>query len=193
MVRTKKVGNKLAVKGIDTGRALFGVVAIPVFFVLYLLTFILMERNQQVGEYIELSLIVVLLLMVVAFILSLHSYRKSAGLIFLFNKSNGIVEAFRHKGLVSKYSLGRNVKLKLQRAQGIVWTIGGGSERLLTYHAVLNGSKGEVWIGASAFTQRGLLKKVKVISDYYNAQHEVSEDILNTYEASVKYKQLRNT
>ncbi|WP_231878359.1 hypothetical protein, partial [Oleiphilus sp. HI0117] len=182
----------LAVKGIDTGRALFGVVAIPVFFVLYLLTFVLIEQNQLVGDNIEFSLIVVLLLMVVAFFLSLHSYRRSAGLIFLFNKSNGIVEVFRHKGLVSKYSLGRNVKLKLQRAQGIVRRIDGGSERLLTYHAVLIGSKGEVWIGASAFTQRGLLKKVRVICDYFDAEHEVSKDILNSYESSIKYQQLRN-
>ena len=181
MASFKVIDKKLYVKGLNAGVLLFYNF---VFLILLLLLFGLMtlvEIKQGLDAGSGIALGSVLILLFLSQILLIITYRKRLRTVIVFDKIKGVVEF--NVGLKNReHSLGSNVEWKFQKVLHQNHK-GGFSE----YHAVLIGSKGIVYIGATALTVKGLQRKIRKISEYYDAVYTISDDIINTHEAASRY------
>jgi hypothetical protein len=177
------VGEKLAVKGLDS----FAFLCLCLLFfllliVLFCLVIIVEETNQESG--VQFAILFTFFLFGIAQFFMIKAFLQKRKKIVVFNKKRGAVEFYlgsRYK----KISVGKVSHWLIQTV--LIKSNKGG---IYQHHAILVGHGGRVYIGLSAYTKTGLKRKLRRINSYFQLGFKESENIIGSLEVIKQQKLL---
>jgi hypothetical protein len=175
MVIYKSFDQKLAVKGINSKMLLgyniffFILLSITVFFIAMIII-----TNSDKGPLI--AFIILFLLLFSVQILCLFHLVKARKQVIIFDKKSGLIKKYSGKKYNESF-IGKASHWYLQEALHKNHKSG-----FSDYHAVIVGNKGKAYIGLSAMSKNGLIKKLKRLNKYYALDFEMSTNTLTSFE-----------
>ena len=181
MVKYRNIGEKLAVKGLNSSMALgFNISFFLLLCLSCFLAVLTAETNTDHSIQVLFICMFIIFLAIQCFFLCgfIKIYRK----FIVFNKNNGLIEFYAGEKY-KKRSLGKVTHWHIQ--QVLHKNINGG---FYDYHAVLVGSKGKLYIGLSAITQKALINKLSKLNEYFKVDFIVSTSSIDTFEALKQQK-----
>lgn len=169
--------NELAVKGLNSRRTLgFNVICAAFLFWIMLLTLVVYEIED--GDDIFAVCMFLLIFMLIAQSSLLHSYIKTLRKVIVFNKHRGVIK-FYEDDECRVFTFGKARYWYIQEV--LHKSIRGGFH---DHHIVLVGSRGKKYIGLSALTKKGAIKKLQKLNDYFQMEFVFSETSISSYEAA---------
>jgi hypothetical protein len=183
LIKYRVVGEKLAVKGLDSLSALYLCIIFFIFFVLLLcFAIIIEETNHESGA--QFAILFTFFLVGIAQLFTVKVFLNKRKSIVVFNKNNGSVE-FYLGSMYKKKSVGKVSHWCIQTV--LIKSNKGG---IYQHHAILVGHRGRAYIGLTAYTKIGLKRKLRKINSYYQLSFKESEKIIGSTEAIKQQKML---
>ena len=175
MTKYKKIGDKLAVKGLGVSGSLKVTLFIFFLFICISLIFSIILMNETDAFGITLIVLTEILFMI-AFLLCIKGSIYYFKRVIIFNKKRGSIEVFNGDNY-KKISLGKLVNWRIQKIIGK-----SGKYRITSYSAVLVGTKNNAILGITSLTKSGTIKKLHTINEYLCLNIESSEYAIDSYE-----------